>query len=84
MADIPPGLDIRTLEIPATFVNHAQVARLGQILVRITFGESASPNAVMHRAAVVMTIDDARSLANVLQKALASNIVQQPASSRPN
>ena len=84
MADISPAYDAKALEVPATFVNHIQVARLGTSLIRLTFGETPVPKVVAHRSAVVMAIEDARALMNVLQQALGANLMPQSAGSRPN
>ena len=84
MAELPPGFDLKALEVTAAFVNHIQVSRLGTMLVRLSFAESPVPNTPTYRSAVMMTTEDAMSLMSLLQKALGLNIVPPPEGSRPN
>lgn len=69
-APLPEGLDAEALQLPAVFVNHMQISRLGPSLVRISFGEAPAPNAPFYRSAVLMTVEDARTLVDTLVKAL--------------
>lgn len=83
MADLPEEMR-GALNVPATFVNHVLVQRLGTMLVRLTFAEAPAPGAITFRTAVIMTTDDARRFVSVLQKALDIDIPPQTAGLRPN
>lgn len=83
MAELPEEMRA-ALTVPATFVNHALVQRLGTRLVRLTFGEAPVPGATMFRSAVVMTTKDARAIMNALQKALDMDIRPEEPGARPN
>jgi hypothetical protein len=85
MADLPPGVDKGAVELPATFVNHMQVSRLGLNLLRIAFGEATTPDFVTYRTAVLMGVEDAQLLVQLVKKLLNTPLPPPAApTSRPN
>ena len=64
-------IDPKTLEIPAVFVNHFQMAVIGDAVVRVTFGEQPSPQSrPAHRAALLLSIGDLRQFCQQILNAL--------------
>lgn len=69
--EINQPLDSEGLAKPAYFVNRFQLVGLAPGLVRVAFGEAyGEPPVINYRAALVMTLDDARQLADAITKGL--------------
>ena len=56
-------VDPAALAVPAHFANRFQVTIVDKTLVRVSFGEALGPDADAYRAAVIMTVSNARELA---------------------
>jgi hypothetical protein len=56
-------VDPAALAVPAQFVNRFQVTIVDGTLVRVSFGEALGSDADAYRAAVIMTVSNARELA---------------------
>jgi hypothetical protein len=60
------SMDVGALQFPAVFTNRAQVA-VARDFVRLSFSEAATPSGpFFYRASLMMTVDDARALAETI------------------
>lgn len=77
-------INLKALEHSATFVNCFEVSRLGDVLVRLSFGEAPTANDKVFRGAWLVHISDVRKLIGLLQRVSSLPTAASAQITRPN